>query len=78
MPSDGGLTEQVRQALEEMLAAKGIKANVAVTPFTDQKLQEVTAMSYSITDPPVRVGEIHLEGVSPEMQAKVEARRGSH
>src|ERR1035438_8102566 len=28
-------------------------------------------MSFSITVPPVRVGEIHLEGVSAELQAKV-------
>jgi outer membrane protein assembly factor BamA len=70
VPFDGGLTEQVRQALEEMLAAKGIKATVAATPFTDQKLAEVTAISYAITAP-VKLGEIHLEGVSPELQAKV-------
>jgi outer membrane protein assembly factor BamA len=73
VPAERGLTEQVRQALEEMLAAKGIKANVKATPYTDQKLREVIAMNYSITDPPVRVGEIHLQGVSPEMQAKVKA-----
>jgi outer membrane protein assembly factor BamA len=71
VPAEGGLTEQVRKALEEMLAAKSIKATVAATPYTDQKLHEVTAMSYAITAPPVRVGEIHLQGVSPEMQAKV-------
>ena len=71
VPAENGLTEQVRQALEEMLAAKGIKAAVAAVPFTDQKLMQVTAMSYAITAPPVRIGEIHLEGVSPEMQAEV-------
>ncbi len=70
-PFDGGLTEQVRAALEEMLAAKGIQATVAVAPFTDQKLVQVTAIVFSITSPAVRVGEIHLQGVSPEMQAKV-------
>jgi outer membrane protein assembly factor BamA len=73
VPGEGGLTEQVRQALEEMLAAKGIKATVAAMPYTDPKLHEVTAVSYSITDPQVRVGEIHLQGVSPEMQAKVKS-----
>jgi outer membrane protein assembly factor BamA len=61
----------VRQALEEMLAAKGIKATVVATPYTDAKLVQVTAMNYAITAPLVRVGEIHLEGVSPEMQPKV-------
>jgi outer membrane protein assembly factor BamA len=71
IPVEGGLTEQVRQALEEMLAAKGVKSTVAATVYTDLKLHEVTAISFAITAPPVRVGEIHLEGVSPEMQAKV-------
>jgi outer membrane protein assembly factor BamA len=71
VPFDGGLTEQVRQAMEEMLAAKGIQATVAATPYTDEKLHEVTAISYAITAPPVKLGEIHLQGVSPELQAKV-------
>jgi outer membrane protein assembly factor BamA len=73
VPFEAGLTEQVRQALEEMLAAKGIKATVAATPYTDPKLVQVTAMSYAVTDFQVRVGEIHLQGVSPEMQAKVKS-----
>jgi outer membrane protein assembly factor BamA len=71
VPAENGLLEGVRGALEEMLAAKGIKATVTATPYTDQKLGQVTAMSFSITAPPVKVGEIHLEGVSAEMQAKV-------
>ena len=71
VPAEGGLTDQVRKALEEMLGAKGIKATVTAVPYTDPKLHEVTAMSYAITAPPVRVGEIHLDGVSPEMQAQV-------
>jgi outer membrane protein assembly factor BamA len=71
VPAENGLLEGVRGALEEMLAAKGIKATVTATPYTDQKLGKVTAMSFSITAPPVKVGEIRLEGVSAEMQAKV-------
>jgi outer membrane protein assembly factor BamA len=71
VPFDGGLAEQVRKTLEEMLVAKGIQATVAATPYTDQKLVQVTAIVFSITAPAVRVGEIHLQGVSPEMQAKV-------
>jgi len=73
VPAEGGMTEQVRQALEEMLAAKGIKATIAAMPYTGLKLHEVTAISYSITTPAVRLGELHLEGVSPEMQDKVKA-----
>ena len=64
VPAENGLMEQVRQALEEMLAATGIKATVTAAPFTDAQLRKVTAISYSITAPPVVVGEIHLEGAS--------------
>ncbi|MGA3161852.1 MAG: hypothetical protein ABSC77_11605 [Terracidiphilus sp.] len=73
VPYEAGLTEQVRQALEEMLAAKGIKTTVTATPYTDEKLVQVTAMSYAATDLRVQVGEIHLEGVSPEMQDKAKS-----
>jgi len=61
VPFDGGLTEDVRKALVEMLAAKGIQATVAASPYTDQKLFQVTAMSYAITAPRVLLGEIRLE-----------------
>jgi outer membrane protein insertion porin family len=71
VPAEGGVTEQVRQALEEMLADKGIKAKVEAVPYTDPILHEVTAISYAISNPPVRVGELHLDGVSPEMQVEV-------
>jgi outer membrane protein assembly factor BamA len=71
VPAEGGINEAVRLALQEMLAAKLIQATVTAMPYTDQKLHEVTAISYAVTAPPVRVGNIHLEGVSPEMQAKV-------
>jgi len=71
VPFEAGITDPVRQALEEMLAAKGIKATVVATPYTDQKLAQVTAMSFAIAAPPVRVGEISLQGVSQEMQAKI-------
>jgi outer membrane protein assembly factor BamA len=62
VPSESGLLEKVRQGLEEMLAAKGIKATVAAMPFTDQKLQQVTAMSFAVTSPAVQVGEVHPDG----------------
>ncbi len=71
VPSEGGLTEDVRKVLEEILAAKGIKAAVAATPYTDLKVAQVTAMSFSVTSPPVRVGEIRLDGISPDLQAQV-------
>jgi outer membrane protein insertion porin family len=71
VPAEGGLAEQVRQALEEMLAAKGIKANVLAAPYTDEKLHQVTAVSYSITSPSVQIGEIHIDGVATPLDPKV-------
>jgi len=62
VPSKGGIMEGVRGALEEMLAAKGIQATVTAMLYSDQKLHKVTAMSFSLTSPPVQVGEIRLDG----------------
>lgn len=73
VPSEGGLTESVRGALEEMLAAHGIKATVAAMPFSDLKLHKVTAISYSITAPPVQMGEIHLDNATAASDTKTTA-----
>ncbi len=69
VPAEDGLNEQVRQALEEMLAAKGIKATVTMTPYTDENLQQVTAMSYAITSLPVLVGAIHPDAASAALDS---------
>jgi outer membrane protein assembly factor BamA len=69
VPSENGLLEQVRQGLEEMLAARGIKATVAAMPFTDQMLHQVTAMSFAITSPAVQVGEIHPDGTAAALDS---------
>jgi outer membrane protein assembly factor BamA len=71
VPANGGVTEEVRQALEEMLAARGIKATVAETAFGDPRRHKVAEVTYSITAPQVRVGAIHLEGVSLAMEDNV-------
>jgi outer membrane protein assembly factor BamA len=69
VPAGGSLLEGVRGALEEMLAAKGIKANVIAMPSVDPKHN---AMSFLISSPPVRVGKIQLGGASAAMQAAIE------
>jgi len=71
VPSEGGLLEDVRGALEEMLAAEGVKAAVTAVPFGTPGTKNVTAMNFSIASPPVRVGAIHLEGVSAGLQTRV-------
>lgn len=71
VPPEGGLLDSVRAALEEMLAAQGIKATVAAMPFGAPGTKDVSAMNFSITSPPVQVGSIQLQGVSPEIQARI-------
>jgi outer membrane protein assembly factor BamA len=69
--SAGTLLEDVRGALEEMLASQGIKATVTSMPFGTPGTKNVTAMNFLIESPPVLVGTIQLDGVSPEMQSRV-------
>lgn len=71
VPQDGSLTQAVRKALEEMLAAKGLQASVLATPYVDPNLRDVTAVSYAVQSPPVRVGAIDVQGASAEMLDKV-------
>ncbi|MGA2807840.1 MAG: POTRA domain-containing protein [Terracidiphilus sp.] len=72
VPAEGGLLDEVRGALEEMLAAQGIKASVSATPAGSLGSRKLSAMSFAIASP-VRVGAIQLQGVSAAMQAKVKA-----
>lgn len=58
VPAEGGLTEDVRRALEQMLASKGLKASV--TPTASVTQGEAGFVSFSIVSPPVVVGEIRV------------------
>jgi outer membrane protein assembly factor BamA len=71
VPPQGGMLDGVQHALEDLLAAQGIKATVTVTPFGTPGTKDVSAMSFSVASPPILVGAIQLDGVSAEMQAKV-------
>ena len=73
VPSEGTLLENVRMALEDMLAGQGIKATVTPLPFGVAGTRKVSAMNFSIATPPVRVGTLELQGVSPEMIARVKS-----
>jgi len=72
VPPEGGMLDGVRGALEEMLAARGIKATVMAVPYTNPQQRKVTAMSFSIQTPPVLVGEIHVDAGSPPLDAKAQ------
>ena len=75
VPAEGSLLDDVRKLLEEMLARQGITTTLTAVPFSDRKTARkgsITAISFSIVQPPVRIGKIQLEGVSPGMQAKMQ------
>lgn len=71
VPAEGTLLEQIRGALEDMLAANGITATVTNLPFDAAGTRKVSAMNFAINYPPVLVGALHVEGVSPAMADKV-------
>jgi outer membrane protein assembly factor BamA len=73
VPADGGLNDDVRAALEKMLAAEGLQAAVVATTAADQFTHKIVAVSYSITAPQVIVGAFHVDGVSDVFQTRVQA-----
>jgi outer membrane protein assembly factor BamA len=71
VPSEGTLLENVRGAFEEMLATEGIKATVTAIPAGLPGSRKLTIMSFSVTDPQVRVGVIHVNGASSDLQPRI-------
>ena len=71
LPASGSTDDGICQILEEMLAEKGVKATVKASLTSGLGPKKITAMNFTITAPPVRIGPIQLAGVSPAMQAKV-------
>jgi outer membrane protein assembly factor BamA len=65
VPSDGGLLDDVRQALEAMLAAEGVKATVAAAPWAGPGDHgKASAINFTIASPAVCLGTIRVEGAS--------------
>lgn len=62
LPVQGGLTEDVRSALQRMLAAQKIQAQVVAAPLNDPASHKAVAVSFSIASPPVLVGDLRTEG----------------
>lgn len=71
VPSEGGLNEQVRAALEQILAEQGIKATVQAVTATGKTPTDPTVISYSILSPEVLIGTItSADGpLDPSLQA---------
>ena len=73
VPSQGTLLDDVRHELEEMLAAQGLQTTLTTAPYAAPGQHKASAISFSIAKPEVRVGAIHLEGVSPDLQSNVQS-----
>ena len=73
VPTEGGLTDEVRAALEKMLADEGLQATVVATSAADPFTHKATTVSYSITVPQVNVVVAHIDGVSDAFQTRVQA-----
>jgi outer membrane protein assembly factor BamA len=71
LPASGSVVDGIRQALEEMLAAKGIKASIKAAPTSGVGAQKITVMNFTVVLPAVHIGCIQLVGVSSAMQAKI-------
>jgi len=67
VPADSGLMEQVRAALEQILAAQGIKATVQAVANAGTAPGAAGTINFSIVSPPVVLGEIHLDSKSPAL-----------
>jgi len=70
LPGAGSVVEGICQTLEEMLAAKGVKATVKAAVTSGLGPQKLTAMNFTVVAPAVHIGRIQLAGVSAAMQAK--------
>jgi len=64
VPGSDGLCEQVRAAFEQMLAERGVKATVQNEAIAGSGADKAPAMNFSISDPPVKVGAIAINGGS--------------
>jgi outer membrane protein insertion porin family len=70
VPSEGGMLDSVRQTFEAMLAEEGVNATVVAVPGGDPR-RKATSMKFRIDAPPVKIGDIHLAGVSDELAGDV-------
>jgi outer membrane protein assembly factor BamA len=70
LPGSGSMVDGICRMLEEMLAAKGIKATVKAAVTSGLGPQKITAMDFAVAAPAVHIGHIQLAGVSTAMQAR--------
>ena len=72
VPVSNGLAEQVRNALEEILAAQGLKATVEALASPDSAACHGATVLFTITSPLIQIGEIHIDSTSPALEPKAQ------
>jgi outer membrane protein assembly factor BamA len=72
VPSEGGMLDDVRNALQSMLAAEGLDAKVVSVPAGNNPNKKATAIKFRIDTPPVEIGDIDTKGVSDALRAQVD------
>ena len=73
VPAAGGLADDVRKVLEQMMAAQGITASIEAAATASQSQGKDGVVSYTITSPPVVVGEIKLKSTSAPLEPGAQA-----
>ena len=72
VPSEGGMLDDVRNALQSMLAAEGLDAKVVSVPAGNNPNKKATAIKFRIDTPPVEIGDIDIKGVSDALRPQVD------
>jgi outer membrane protein assembly factor BamA len=70
VPSQGSLLDDIRAELEAELSSMGIASKITTTPYSSEGTAKTTAIDFSESTPPIKVGEIRLEGSFPELTAR--------
>jgi outer membrane protein assembly factor BamA len=72
VPSEGGMLDEVRNALQSMLIAEGIDAKVNSVPAGNNPNKKATAFKFRIDTPSVEIGDIEIKGVSDALRPQVD------
>ncbi len=72
MPSEGTVFDDVRNALQSMVADEGIDAKVTFVPGGDNPGKKATAIKFFIDTPPVEIGDIQITGASDGLRAQID------
>ncbi len=75
IPVTGTMKDQVASALTALVLEKGVKAEVTSVSASDRIGEPVSRTDFSISYPPVRVGEVRIDQVSGAAAAKIDEIR---